>query len=111
MGIGDTTGSAQTKRVEANFDKKASAEPCESSERLLKGAIPLHDPTSIVEDEGYLYTFVTGRGFWVTYLPPGDDECLVGNRISRTGWWCCSEVVSYPQLRPAIVLFFSELSI
>ncbi|MHC4116443.1 MAG: arabinan endo-1,5-alpha-L-arabinosidase [Planctomycetota bacterium] len=58
-----------------------SAGPREYSERLLKGAVGLHDPAGIVEDEGYLYTFATGDGFRITYMPPGGDEWIAGNRI------------------------------
>ncbi|UCG49078.1 MAG: arabinan endo-1,5-alpha-L-arabinosidase [Phycisphaerales bacterium] len=58
-----------------------SVELGEPSEGLLKGAIELHDPAGIIEDEGYLYTFATGDGFRITYMPPGGDEWIAGNRI------------------------------
>lgn len=72
--------SAQRENVEAELSQDASVAP-KLSERLLKGDIQLHDPAGIVEDRGHLYTFATGNGFRMTYLPPGGDEWLAGNRI------------------------------
>lgn len=52
-----------------------------TQEMVLKGDISLHDPSGIIEDEGYLITFATGRQIRCSYLPPGSEEWVYGEGI------------------------------
>ncbi|MHC4130592.1 MAG: arabinan endo-1,5-alpha-L-arabinosidase [Planctomycetota bacterium] len=59
-------------------------------EPVLKGDIGLHDPSGIVEDQEYLITLATGRSIRYSYIPPGSDEWISGERIfprdQRPAW-------------------------
>jgi len=66
-------------------DNIQEAEVKKESEPVLKGDIGLHDPSGIVEDQGYLITLATGRSIRCSYVPPGSDEWISGERIFGRG--------------------------
>lgn len=52
---------------------------------ILKGEVRLHDPAGLVEVDGYLMTFATGRTIRSAYLPPGSDEWVRGEPVFPRG--------------------------
>ena len=70
---------------------KAQQDPAADAQAgLLKGQIRLHDPAGIVEVDGYLMTFATGRRIRMRYMAPGTDEWVSGDspfgRDNKPAW-------------------------
>ncbi len=67
-----------------------SEEPEAKQKELLRGTIRMHDPSGIVDDNGYLMTFHTGRQIGTMFLAPGSDAWQKGQgvfpRDARPAW-------------------------
>jgi hypothetical protein len=54
-------GCSESQVTKLNSEISDPGKPQDAAHPLLKGHIRLHDPSGIVEDQGYLTTFATGR--------------------------------------------------
>jgi arabinan endo-1,5-alpha-L-arabinosidase len=71
----------------AKLDSEAAcpAERRAAVHPLLKGDIRLHDPSGIVEDQGFLMTFATGQEIRMSYLQPDGDQWRAGQGVFGLG--------------------------
>jgi arabinan endo-1,5-alpha-L-arabinosidase len=75
------SGCSISEVAKTNSEALDSAKSKDAVNRLLKGQIKLHDPSGIVEDQGYLITFATGNKIRMSYLPPDGNQWVVGKGI------------------------------
>jgi arabinan endo-1,5-alpha-L-arabinosidase len=74
-------GCSESQVTKLNSEVSDPAKPQDAAHPLLKGHIRLHDPSGIVEDQGYLMTFATGGQIRMSYLPPGDHQWVAGKSV------------------------------